>query len=157
MPKTLVEYPKCIVYAIENLEGGIALIKSWAEDMQLYETMIEHFKDLPGLIRCNLQVDRFGADITFTINDMREMVHVRRWLREHGHPAPTTTDYAVAQQRVFMYYPPGHAPLYLRAQLPFEEGAVCKYVAIGTEQKPIYELQCEGKVIEDKEEVLEDA
>lgn len=157
MPKTLGSYPKCMVDAIEDLRKRIAAIRSWVGDVRLYETMIEHFKDLPGLISCQLLIDRFGADITFCINDMREMIPVRRWLREHGHPAPTVTDYPEARQRLFSYYPTGHASLYLRAQLSYEDGAICKYVAIGTEQKSIYELQCEGKILKDKEEVLENA
>lgn len=155
MPKTLAEYPKCITDAINDLKHTIGRIEGWVADVQLYETMIEHFKDLPGLTGCQLSIDRFGVDITFTINDMREMILVRQWLRGHGHPAPIIDDYPVSQQRVFTYFPIGHADLYLRAQLPFKDGSICKYVEIGTEQKLIYELQCEGRTFKDKEEVSE--
>lgn len=155
MPKTLAEYPKCMTDAIGDLNDAIGRIKSWVADIQLYETMIEHFKDLPGLTSCHLSIDRFGAEITFVINDMRQMIPIRRWLREHGHPTPVVTDSPIGQRRLFTYYIGGHADLYLRAQLSYGDGAICKYVEIGTERKPIYELQCEGKTLEDKEEVLE--
>lgn len=146
---TATEYPKCITEALALIDDQRKTVLSMVDDVRFAESLIEKFKGLQGTSNWHIDLGCFfdDVDVHVTAEDFREIVHVRRWLRKQGFPAPTMVEYGSLGQTLWRYSRKGHQSFDLTVHTSYDENAVCKYVKVGTKEEPVYELQCDGKAV----------
>lgn len=152
---TTTKYPRCVTEALTKIDDQRKMVLSMVDDVRFAESLIEKFKELPGTANWHIDLSCFFDEVGVhvTIDDFRELVHVRRWLRQQGFPPPDILELGQSRQTLWRYFRKGHRSFELAAHASYAENAVCKYVKVGTKEEPVYELQCDGKTVitEEKE------
>jgi hypothetical protein len=166
------DYPDAINDAIDELEARIVIAKKLTPYVKIAEACAEKFKDLETVTnwRISVNLDKhsmIGVLCFVDTTDMRDIKHIRRWLRiQGGMPAPKMKDYPEIKRRSWSYgdlrqdvirekegfYSYSGQPYFtLGAFLPFGDvkGQTCQYVKVGVEESPVYELRCDNETVND--------
>lgn len=150
------EVPKIIQEQLDSLERVRQNILDMIPFVGIAEELIAKFKTVPGTSDWRISIG-YGTGILNGVLvhvdalDLRELVAVRRWLREQGFPAPTTDDQAEIGRRSWTYTQKDQPNFVFSGFTGYSwekapEGQKCQFVKVGMkEPEPIYELQCDGK------------
>jgi len=151
--------PKPIADELEKLNGLHGRLMKMVDDVRFAQELINEFEGkVPGTKSWYVSVGvrdglLQGITIHVTAKDFRELVTVRRHLREIGFPAPEVDDFEAIGRRSWEYKREGHETFRLSAHTSYEEGAACRYVEVGKKEEPIYELRCDGQPLPEEVEV----
>jgi len=97
-----------------------------------------------------------GVLIHVEVTDLEALTGARRWIREHGFGAPTVSDYEAIGRRSWTYKDDNERFVVLSGFFPVPgwkegDGAKCSFVKVGVKEEPVYELQCNGKPVEQEQ------
>ena len=91
------------------------------------------------------------VNIDFEADTLGEVTPVLAALRRCGYVRLYVTDCPETNARLYSYRLGGSkGNLHVRVDVHFShaEGSACRYVKVGVEEAPVYELQCAGEAVE---------
>ena len=143
---------KAVEKNVAELNEKIAQLFSWDATARWAEEMCaEQDESLKARVNVGVQSGQLrGVIIHLDVRDMADAVPIRRAVRQLGYGKPTVSDYAEIQRRSWCYEKEEDAAapfIHVCAHLPWDEGAHCEYVKVGTKEQPVYELRCGGKPV----------
>lgn len=160
MPETTQQIPAIIREKLEEIEKLRRMVLDMVPLVSLAEELIEKFRTLPGTSDWRLSVgygpgQLNGVLVHVDALDFRELTVIRRWLREHGLPAPETEDYAEIGRRSWTYCVKDKPNFVFSGFIANRwdktlKGQKCQFVKVGMkEPEPLYELRCDGAKLEE--------
>lgn len=147
--------PKCIIKELDSLKKQTDRVNSVVPLVKFGETLIDKFKDTPGTSDWRVSVGfeygtLQGVTVHVTALDINTLIAVRKFIRTQGFPLPEEEEYPEIHRKSWEYQREGEEVFRLSFHTSYDEGAVCKYVKVGTKQEDVFELQCNGaKVLQE--------
>ena len=146
--------PGSVVEALEENRFQRRKILRFVKSARIVDKIIREFKGSGLKMRSSIGYTihtLYGSLLMVNdLDDIRDVLPVLRSIRRRGYKIKKYEDYAELHRRT--YYCEGD--IVVSAFLKYEDGTICKFVEVRKEEKPVYELQCEGKTIEDEQKSL---
>jgi hypothetical protein len=169
--------PKCVREELEDIKKQERFVRDNIQAARDAEEVVEMFKDVPelqdqgedgsrsvGHLRASFgsQIGQLrGALIFVDVVDIRAVLPVLRELRRRGYKVKDHDDYAEIGRRTYNLSGDGgeiKLGVFVGASFSSDakKGAVCKFVQVGIEEKPVFKLLCDDTVEVDLEKEVDE-
>lgn len=142
------EYPKCLQNELDSIEKRKQQALRYHKATLLVEQCIKHFKKEGMRASVGTGIGSLnGALLHVDVDSIKEITPILKWLGTHGwHQADKEpNDYAELQRRTWRLKNDQDKDSQIQLSA-FFNGDSCKFIQIGTEIRPKYELRCQSEM-----------